>query len=109
MNTLKHEQVLPDADLQRTWSRFKYPQSLIRYGIFLLILVFVGYSLAYLNVNLGRFFTMFGRMGHMFAYRYYPPEISYVLDKSYLRYVLETIQMAYLGALIGLLLSIPIS
>lgn len=92
-----------------TWSRFKYPQSLIRYGVFLFILVFIGYSLAFLDVRLSRFFTMFGHMGNMIANRYYPPDISYILDKRYLRYVLETVQMAYLGALFGILLSIPIS
>ena len=92
-----------------TWSRFKYPQSLIRYGVFLFVLVFIGYSLAFLDVKLSRFFSMFGLMGKMITNRYYPPNISYILDKSYLRYVLETIQMAYLGALFGILFSIPIS
>ena len=92
-----------------TWSRFKYPQSLIRYGVFLFVLVFISYSLAFLDVKLSRFFTMFGHIGNMVITRYYPPDVSYILDKRYLRYVLETIQMAYLGALFGILLSIPIS
>jgi phosphonate transport system permease protein len=48
-------------------------------------------------------------MWNMITNRYYPPDISFVLDKRYLRYVLETIQMAYLGALFGILISIPIS
>ncbi|MBW2059489.1 MAG: phosphonate ABC transporter, permease protein PhnE [Deltaproteobacteria bacterium] len=94
---------------QRTWSRFKYPQSLIRFGIYLLIVVFIGYSVDYLNVHLGRFTTMFGRLLDLFSHRYYPPEISYVLEKDYLEYVLETVKMAYLGALFGIVLSIPIS
>lgn len=91
------------------YNRFQYPQSLIRYGAFLFVLVFIVYSLNFLDVRLSRFFTMFGHMGNMIMNRYYPPAISYILDKSYLRYVVETIQMAYLGALFGLLLSIPIS
>jgi phosphonate transport system permease protein len=94
---------------QRSWSRFKYPQSLIRYCIYLLILVFIGFSLHYLDVPLDRFLTMFGRLGQLIAGRFYPPDISYALNKDYLRYVLETIQMAYLGALFGILFSIPIS
>ena len=73
------------------------------------VLVFIGYSLAFLDVKLSRFFSMFGHMGNMITNRYYPPDIEYILDKRYLRYVLETIQMAYLGSLFGILLSIPIS
>jgi len=94
---------------QKTWSRFKYPQSLIRYIIYLIVFVFIVYSLEYLNVPVGRFFTMFGRLGNMITTRYYPPDISHALQKEYLSYVLETIQMAYLGSLFGILFSIPIS
>jgi len=109
MNTLKNDNALTGSSVPITWNRFKYPQSLIRYGVFLFVLVFIGYSLAFLDVKLSRFFTMFGHMGNMITNRYYPPDIPYILDKRYLRYVLETIQMAYLGALFGILLSIPIS
>ena len=97
------------AKPHRTWSRFKYPQSVIRYCVYLVIFVFIVYSLEYLNVPVGRFFTMFGRLGDMITNKYYPPEIPYVLQKDYLRYVLETVQMAYLGALFGILFSIPVS
>ncbi len=93
----------------KTWSRFKYPQSLIKYGVLLIILVFIAISIEYLNVHLSRFLTMFGRLGHLFAYRYYPPDIPYILDSEYLGYVFETIKMAYLGALFGIVLSIPLS
>lgn len=93
----------------KTWSRFKYPQSLIKYGVMLIILVFIAISIEYLNVHLSRFLTMFGRLGHLFAYRYYPPDIPYILDREYLGYVFETIKMAYLGALFGIVLSIPLS
>jgi phosphonate transport system permease protein len=93
----------------KTWSRFKYPQSLIKYGVMLIILVFIAISIEYLNVHLSRFLTMFGRLGHLFAYRYYPPDIPYILDSEYLGYVFETIKMAYLGALFGIVLSIPLS
>ena len=99
MNTLSNDNSLTGSDVPITWSRFKYPQSLIRYGIFLFVLVFIGYSLAFLDVRLSRFYAMFGHMGNMITNRYYPPDIEYVLDKRYLRFVLETIQMAYLGSL----------
>jgi phosphonate transport system permease protein len=108
-NKVKSNQALSITSPQKTWSRFKYPQSLIRYIVYLIVFVFIVYSLEYLNVPLGRFFTMFGRLGDMITKKYYPPDISYALQKDYLRYVLETVQMAYLGALIGILFSIPIS
>jgi phosphonate transport system permease protein len=98
----------PD-DSVKTWSRFKYPQSLIKYGIFLIILVFIAISIEYLNIHLERFLTMFGRLGDLFANRYYPPDIPYVLDSEYLGSVFETVKMAYLGALFGILLAIPLS
>lgn len=98
----------PD-DSVKTWRRFKYPQSLIKYGIILIILVFIAISIEYLNIHLERFLTMFGRLGDLFANRYYPPDIPYVLDSEYLGSVFETVKMAYLGALFGILLAIPLS
>jgi len=92
-----------------TWSRFKYPQSLIRYGIYLSVVVFIGYSLHYLNIPLERFYPMFGRLWGSIFSRYYPPDIAYALDKGYLRYVFETVQMAYVGTLLGVVVSIPIA
>lgn len=97
------------AGAPRTWRRFKFPQSLIKYFIVLFVLVFVVISTEYLNVHLSRFFDMFGRLRDLFANRYYPPDIPYVLDSEYLGYVVETVKMAYLGALFGILLSIPLS
>ncbi len=96
-------------DSEKTWRRFKYPRSLIKYGIFLIILVFITISIEYLNIHLERFLTMFDRLGNLFAHRYYPPDIPYILDSEYLGYVFETVEMAYLGALFGILLAIPLS
>lgn len=91
-----------------TWSRFKYPQSLISYGVWLSIFVFLVFSIEYLNIPLDRLFGMFGRMGDTLANRYYPPDIEYIQDADYLQYVVETIQMAYLGALFGILFTVPL-
>jgi len=96
------------APTQRQWSRFKYPQSLIRYGILLGVLMFLAYSVYYLNIPLERFMGMFGRIGDLLADRYYPPDLEYIADRDYLSSVIETIQMAYLGALFGLLIAIPL-
>jgi len=92
-----------------TWSRFRYPGSLIRYGLLLGCLLFLAYSMHYLNVDLARILGLFGRVGTLLAERYYPPDIGYVLDGDYLASVLETVQMAYLGGLFGILLTLPLA
>lgn len=94
---------------KKEWRRFKYPQSLIKYGVTLGILLFVVISVEYLNIHLGRFATFFPRLFDLFTTRYYLPDIPYVLDSEYLGYVVETIKMAYLGALFGILISIPLA
>ena len=92
----------------REWRRFKFPESLYSWGGVLLALVFLSYSVIYLNIPLERFFNMFGRVGALITDRYYPPEIDYVMEPDYLSSVFDTIQMAYLGALFGLLIAIPL-
>ena len=94
---------LQGDNVHREWSRFKYPQSLINYGILLGILLFFTYSVHYLNIPLERILGMFGRLGDVLANRYYPPDLEYIVDRGYLGAIIETIQMAYLGALFGLL------
>ncbi len=97
---------LQGDNVHREWSRFKYPQSLINYGILLGILLFFTYSVHYLNIPLERILGMFGRLGDVLANRYYPPDLEYIIDKGFLGAIVETIQMAYLGALFGLLIAI---
>lgn len=90
------------------WSRVKFPDTAIRWGSWFTVFVFLAYSVEYLNIPLDRLLGMFGRMGDTLANRYYPPDIDYIMDADYLQYVVETIQMAYLGALFGLLLTLPL-
>ncbi|MEQ9361918.1 MAG: phosphonate ABC transporter, permease protein PhnE [Rhodospirillales bacterium] len=97
------------AALPKKWSRFKYPDSLYSYAGWLIAFTVVVFSIEYLNIPLDRLFGMFGRMGEVVAQRYYPPDIEYIMDRDYLGYVVETIQMAYLGALFGLLITIPLA
>ena len=92
----------------REWRRFKYPGSLIRYTAWLSVFVFLAYSVEYLEIPLERLLGIFGRMGDTLANRYYPPDIEYIMDADYLEYVVETIQMAYLGALFGLIATVPL-
>ncbi len=90
------------------WSRFRFPESLYRWAGLLLGLLFLSYSIVYLNIPLERFFNMFGRVGALITDRYYPPEIDYVTEPDYLASVVDTIQMAYLGGMFGMLMAIPL-
>lgn len=97
-----------DAAVPVSWSRYRYPDTLIRYGAWLCVFVFLVYSVEYLNIPLDRLLGIFGRMGDIVANRYYPPDIDYIMDRDYFGYVVETIQMAYLGALFGIILTLPL-
>jgi phosphonate transport system permease protein len=88
---------------QKNWKRLKYPNSYVSYCLWLSILVFIAFSVEYLNIPLNRLLGMMGRMGDIIANRYYPPDIQYIMDIDYAKSIFETIQMAYLGALFGLI------
>ena len=90
------------------WSRYRFPESLYGYGAWIVVLVFLGFSIDYLDIPLARIPDMFQRMVSVIGSRYYPPDVEYIIDRDYMDYVVETIQMAYLGALFGLLMSIPL-
>ena len=92
----------------KDWSRIKYPDSFIRYGLWLSTLLFLTFSIEYLDIPLKRLMGMLDRMGYTLANRYYPPDIEYIMDVDYMEYVIETIQMAYLGSLFGLLITLPL-
>ncbi len=97
------------AEPPREWRRFRFPQSLISYGSWLTAFTVIVFSIEYLKIPLDRVFGMFGRMGEILANRYYPADIEYIMDTDYIGSVIETIQMAYLGALFGLLITIPLA
>jgi len=90
------------------WSRYKFPESLYGYASWIIVLSFLAFSIHYLDIPLGRIPNMFERMASVLSNRYYPPDVEYIMDRDYLGYVVETIQMAYLGALFGLLASVPL-
>ncbi|GBE44462.1 phosphate-import permease protein PhnE [bacterium BMS3Bbin10] len=92
----------------REWRRFKFPESLYKWAGLMAALLFLSYSIVYLNIPLERFFNMFGRVGTLITDRYYPPEMEYVTEPDYLSSVFDTIQMAYLGALFGMAAAIPL-
>ncbi|WP_084176983.1 phosphonate ABC transporter, permease protein PhnE [Labrenzia sp. DG1229] len=91
----------------RKWSRFKYPDSLYKYGTLLIVLVFLGYSFHFLNIDITRLFGALGRLMGVVSDRYYPPDLEYVLDKGYLAAILDTLQMSFLGGFAGVCIAIP--
>ena len=101
-------QTAEDTVLQREWSRFKFPNTAIRWSIWFVAFTLIVWSIEFLEIPLDRLFGMLDRMGATLANRYYPPDIEYIMDADYFEYVIETIQMAYLGALFGLLVTLPL-
>jgi len=100
---------MPAAATARTWSRYRYPASLFRFLALLAALVFVGYAFVYLDVRLERLLDLFQRLGTLLADRYYPPDFAFLSTPRYLGSILDSVQMAYLGALAGILLAIPLA
>ena len=92
-----------------TWRRFRYPQSLYKYGALLGTLAFIAYALDYLNIPLERLPGMLGRMGEMLGRRYFPPNIGHIMNAEYWHSVVETLQMSYLATVVGIVLSIPLA
>ena len=92
-----------------TWNRYSFPESLWSFGTVLLILVFLGYSLHFLNIDVLVMLTALGKLGGVIADRFYPPEISYVTNPGYLSSILDTLQMSFLGGILGVILAIPLA
>ena len=92
-----------------SWSRYSFPESLWSFGTVLSILVFLGYSLHFLNIDVLIMLTALGKLGGVIADRFYPPEISYVTNPGYLSSILDTLQMSFLGGILGVILAIPLA
>ena len=92
-----------------TWSRFRYPQSLYKYGALLATLAFIAFALDYLNIPLDRLPGMLGRMGESLGRRYFPPNVDHVLRAEYMHSLWETLQMSYLATILGLGLAVPLA
>lgn len=92
-----------------SWSRYSFPESLWSFGTVLAILVFLGYSLHFLNIDVLVMLTALGKLGGVIADRFYPPEISYVTNPGYISSILDTLQMSFLGGILGVILAIPLA
>lgn len=99
----------PRSDVPLTWSRFRYPQSLYKYGAVLATLAFIAYALDYLKIEVDRLPGLLGRVWETLSTRYYPPNVGHVLQPDYLRSVVETLQMSYLATVVGLAIAVPLA
>ncbi|RJG41002.1 phosphonate ABC transporter, permease protein PhnE [Mesorhizobium sp. DCY119] len=103
--TPDHVPALP----KRQWSRYRHPSSTVRFAVILAILTFLGYSIAFLNIDLSRILGAFPRLAEILATRYFPPDLGYISDADFLRSVLRTLEMSLLGGFVGVLCSIPLA
>ena len=86
---------------RRTWSRYRHPESTIRFAVILAILAFLGWSVAFLNIDLSRVLGAFPRLAEILATRYFPPDVGYVTDADFVRSVIRTLEMSLLGGFLG--------
>jgi len=99
----------PTGRVPPTWRRFRYPQSLYKYGALLGTLALIAFSLEYLNIPLERLPGVFARMGEMLGRRYFPPNVEHILNADYWHTVVETLQMSYLATVLGIAIAIPLA
>lgn len=91
------------------WRRFRFPQSLYKYGAIALSVAFVAWSLEVLRIDTERLPGMLARMGEVLADRYWPPQVNHVLQAEYITAVVDTFQMSYVATVIGMLIAIPLA
>ena len=106
---MSEQKKIPMQKHQRSWTRYRFRESLWSFGTVLTILVFLGYSLHFLNIDILVMLSALGKLGGVIANRFYPPEISYVTNPGYLASILDTLQMSFLGGILGVFLAIPLA
>ena len=75
----------------------------------LAILAFLGYAIAFLNIDLSRLLGAFPRLAQILATRYFPPDMDYVSDAEFIHSVIRTLEMSLLGGFLGVVCSIPLA
>ena len=79
---------------------------LVKFVAIILFLSFAVWTVYHLNIPVERMFGMFGRIGHIVFERMMPPDMEYAVQPGILYPVLETIEMTFLGAFAGTVISI---
>lgn len=93
----------------RTWSRYRHPESTIRFAVLLCVLAFLAWSVAFLNIDLTRILGAFPRLAEILATRYFPPDMGYISDADFVHSVIRTLEMSLLGGFFGVICSIPLA
>lgn len=101
--------IAPDQVTRPQWSRYRHPRSTIRFAALLTVLALLGYSIAFLNIDLARVLGAFPRLAEILATRYVPPDLDYILQAEFIRSVVRTIEMSLLGGFAGVIISIPLA
>ncbi len=91
------------------WKRFRFPQSLYKYGVVLAGWGFIWWSLDVLRIDVERLPGLFGRIGDVIANRYWPPDLAHVAKPEFIAAIVDTFQMSYVATVVGLLLAIPLA
>lgn len=91
------------------WKRFRFPQSLYKYGALLGSLAFVWWTLEVLRIDVERLPGLFGRIVDVVANRYWPPDMAHVAKPEFIDAIIDTFQMSYVATVVGLLLAIPLA
>ncbi|MBZ9701622.1 MULTISPECIES: PhnE/PtxC family ABC transporter permease [unclassified Mesorhizobium] len=97
------------ATPKRRWSRYRHPESTIRFSVILAVLVFLGYSVNFLNIHLDRILGAFPRLAEILATRYFPPDLDYLTDGEFVQWVVRTLEMSLLGGFFGVVCSVPLA
>lgn len=98
-----------DPKAKPTWSRYSFPESLWSFGTVLAVLVFLGYSMHFLNITIADMIVGLGRLFGVVSDRFYPPDLAYITNKGYLASILDTVQMSFLGGILGVAFAIPLA
>ena len=98
----------PSAALPE-WRRFRFPQSLVKYGVFLGSLLFIWWALDVLRIDVERLPGIFERLGTVLANRYWPPDLNRITQPDFLDSVVDTFQMSYVATVAGLLIAVPLA
>jgi phosphonate transport system permease protein len=103
-----HQAPAPETP-RPTWSRYTYPGSVWRFAALLSILVFLTYSMYFLRIDPVLMITALARLAGVVFDRFYPPDLAYIADGGYLASVLATLQMSFLGGMLGVFIAIPLA
>jgi phosphonate transport system permease protein len=91
------------------FARGRLPASIARYAALVCVLAVVAWAIDRLDIDLERLPGVLGRIADTLATRYFPPNLAHVARGEYLHSVLQTLQMSYLAAGLGIAIGIPLA